>query len=403
MRFCDTIKKKTMKKIIKQTLKLLPVALLVAFVFMPAIARADEVTDLQTKSSALQAQITADQQKVLSLHETATTLQQKVAVLQAEIDVATNEIALTSVKLDQLKTDLENTIRDLEKQKSLLKAALRALYEKRGASTVELIMSSDSFSQYISNQEYLDRLTASIKDSTEKVVQLKFQIEEQKRTQEDLLKKQQSTKLLLGSKQQEQQALLVQTQGEETKYQAQVSAKKSELQAAEDNLQAILAERARKAQIGQPATNLGPVKRNQQVGTVGSTGFSTGPHIHFVVTQGGSSLNPRLNGGNQLVNGFSWPVPNQSWSDVSQEYGCVAPPGYYLQSCNGGAGSFHGGLDVSAWYGDPVVAAADGVIVFRGCKSGLGYIVVIDHGDGWQTWYPHMQTPGGQSSGYCNE
>ena len=54
----------------------------------------------------------------------------------------------------------------------------------------------------------------------------------------------------------------------------------------------------------------------------------------------------------------------------------------------GGIGH-HLGIDFDANTGDPVHAAAGGVIVFSGVKSGYGNVVEVDHGNGYTTLYGH--------------
>ncbi len=49
----------------------------------------------------------------------------------------------------------------------------------------------------------------------------------------------------------------------------------------------------------------------------------------------------------------------------------------------------HEGLDIVAPYGTPIVAAARGVVVFSGYRSGYGLTVEIDHGYGTLTRYAH--------------
>ncbi len=86
--------------------------------------------------------------------------------------------------------------------------------------------------------------------------------------------------------------------------------------------------------------------------------------------------------------GLIWPLPTVSTGAISQLYGCQSNI-VYLTSC--GPGSWlHAGLDVSAWYGEPVVAAGNGDIVFRGWLGGYGNAVIIDHGGGLQTYYAHL-------------
>lgn len=55
-----------------------------------------------------------------------------------------------------------------------------------------------------------------------------------------------------------------------------------------------------------------------------------------------------------------------------------------------GEGARHTGVDISAPMGTPVKATADGVIVSAGWNSGYGRCVIIDHGNGYQTWYGHL-------------
>ena len=50
----------------------------------------------------------------------------------------------------------------------------------------------------------------------------------------------------------------------------------------------------------------------------------------------------------------------------------------------------HTGLDIAASSGTPIKAAASGTVAFSGWKSnGAGYMVIISHGNGVETYYEH--------------
>lgn len=49
----------------------------------------------------------------------------------------------------------------------------------------------------------------------------------------------------------------------------------------------------------------------------------------------------------------------------------------------------HTGIDISAWYGNPIRATASGVVVYSGWKGGFGKTIILDHGYGVQTLYGH--------------
>ncbi len=51
---------------------------------------------------------------------------------------------------------------------------------------------------------------------------------------------------------------------------------------------------------------------------------------------------------------------------------------------------FHEGLDIANRKGTPVIAPANGLVVFTGRKGGFGNLVIIDHGHGITTRYGHL-------------
>lgn len=75
-----------------------------------------------------------------------------------------------------------------------------------------------------------------------------------------------------------------------------------------------------------------------------------------------------------------WPVSGR----VTSSFG-------YRSNPFGGRGSeFHAGLDIAAPYGAQVTAAGAGTVVFVGYRAGYGTVIVIDHGNDYQTSYSHL-------------
>ncbi|MCS6971854.1 MAG: M23 family metallopeptidase [Turneriella sp.] len=51
---------------------------------------------------------------------------------------------------------------------------------------------------------------------------------------------------------------------------------------------------------------------------------------------------------------------------------------------------FHKGIDIACPIGTPVVASAEGTVIFTGSKKGYGKTVVLEHRNGYQTLYGHL-------------
>jgi hypothetical protein len=55
-----------------------------------------------------------------------------------------------------------------------------------------------------------------------------------------------------------------------------------------------------------------------------------------------------------------------------------------------GHGSFHSGIDISVPIGTPVIATAGGQIKYADMYAGYGRLLVVDHGNGLETYYGHL-------------
>ncbi|HEY5670440.1 MAG TPA: M23 family metallopeptidase, partial [Anaerolineales bacterium] len=64
---------------------------------------------------------------------------------------------------------------------------------------------------------------------------------------------------------------------------------------------------------------------------------------------------------------------------------------HFLSGFDYSPASNHPGVDIDGNTGDAVYAADNGVVVYAGWNNwGYGYVVVLNHGNGWQTLYAHL-------------
>lgn len=104
------------------------------------------------------------------------------------------------------------------------------------------------------------------------------------------------------------------------------------------------------------------------------------PNQWLVVPEGSKPYVPRT------VTAYSGPVPE----------GATTGTGLFVWPTSGaitqGTWGGHMALDIAGWLGAPVQAADSGYVVAAGWDdTGYGNAVVIDHGNGFQTLYAHLQ------------
>lgn len=87
---------------------------------------------------------------------------------------------------------------------------------------------------------------------------------------------------------------------------------------------------------------------------------------------------------------LSWPTWNHK---ITSYYGYRTHPVY-------GTTKFHSGIDIGAWYGDTIMAAGSGTVIYVETPvpgqdtggSGYGNYCIIDHGNGVSTLYAHARS-----------
>lgn len=141
------------------------------------------------------------------------------------------------------------------------------------------------------------------------------------------------------------------------------------------------------------------VKADEQIGSVGTTGQSTGPHLHFEILQNDENVNP------ELYVGFRQELTEQARQQVviskKIKVQFQEPVQGKLTSAFGaGKDPFsneqrkHRGIDIAQKDGTPVLTAAPGTVsklVLNYEKGeGAGMVVEITHADGYVSRYTHL-------------
>lgn len=340
-------------------------------------AKADELSDLNSQINQLQGQLGETRKQ-------KSTLQNEIAIFDGQINVITLQLQATQSTLNKTQSEIDDTLakikaaeEELAKQKEILDENLRILYEEGQTSSIEVVAGSDNFSEFMNRTEYLKSIQDKVSESIDKIKQIKVELDakkkelEIKKTELTTLRNQQDAqKQGLDAQRVAKDNLLSITKGQEAEYNSLLQ-------------QAIKAKATIDAQLSRGTGNTvvsGPVNQGDSIGIQGSTGFSTGDHLHFTVFNGGIAENPR----NTLGGIFRWPLASYQ---VMQEFG----GNWQLPDGSWAYASGHNGIDLAGPINSPILAAGSGIL-YRGWNpGGYGNYAVIDHGNGYKTLYGHMK------------
>ena len=375
---------------------------------------ADPVSQARTERASIEAELAAQRAKLDELRATSATLSRQLNDAEQELADATAEYErviglLQAVRADvneitarlrDLRARIERMDRrlwvvaqgiaaqttELEARETLLQDHLRSAYEQSQISILEIILHASNLDEATNQVSYL--LTLSDQD--------KALADEIRQIREELLVKQ-------GTLSEGRAALRASriAASEERHRLVERKAQLVELEQRAAKLKAA-AEKKRAAQAAALNAALeakGNVK--QQIADNERAFEQANQLVHRLVAEQRAIEEARRlaekaarDQANQLsALGFRWP---EVGTRVTQEWGpttfAMEPPytyhGVYYPH-------FHGGLDMVAGCGSPILASKAGVVVASGqplWPYDPGFGVVIDHGGGIQTWYWHITT-----------
>jgi murein DD-endopeptidase MepM/ murein hydrolase activator NlpD len=305
--------------------------------------QAEEITDLQTQQEELQNQINdatedlEDVQDELSENlQQVQKLDEKIETSQAELDEINAKITELQTSIDEVEAKLAVAEEKYNRQKEILEVRLVAMYETSDTQYLDVILSSRSISDFLSNYFLITELANYDTELLEDMKSQKDEIELAKKKL-DSAQEQYAT---IKQNQTKTAKILENTKSVRENFIAKLSDQEKEIQ----------------AQIDEYNTQFAEV--NKEILSISLQGIDT-----------------------QYIGGeLAWPVPG--YTRISSEYGMRTHPitGVY---------KLHSGVDISAPTGANFIAANDGVVTKAEYNTAYGKMVMIDHGGGVSTLYAH--------------
>ena len=316
---------------------------ILSFSMFSYVLAENEGTDLQQQREELQNQINDASGQLEEVQNELSQNLQQVQKLDEKIESSNKELEEINTKISELQTSMDEVQAKLKiaeenynNQKEKLDNRLIAVYESSDTEYLDVILSSKSISDFLSNYFLITELARHDTELLEDMQSKKAEIEKAK----NKLENDKNELATIKANQNKTAKILENTKTVRENYISKLSNSEKEIQAKIDEY-------------------------NSQFAAINA-------EILAMVKDGIAA---------EYIGGeLAWPVPG--YTRISSKYGMRTHPitGVY---------KLHTGTDISAPMGANFIAANDGIVTKAEYNGAYGNMVIIDHGGGVSTLYAH--------------
>ena len=310
------------------------------------------------------------QSEVEKLDKQLNEISGKVKELESRLSKKRQEIADTESALNKAKEQEKKQYRNMKKR-------IQFMYENGQTSYVEMLLSADSFTDFLNAVEYITQISQYDRKMLKEYQNMQVTIADTQKTLETDYASLQSLQAKVQEEKQAVAALESAKKGELndvaddlTDAQTVAKAYEAEIQAQNEVIAQIQAAQKRAAEQQAAQQQAQAAEENQ--GATDAAGENQN-----------TAQNTTPSGNGQSTGSMMWPCPSSK--RVTSDYGPRASP-------TNGASSNHKGIDIGAAYGADIVAADGGTVLVATYSSSGGNYVIIDHGGGLCTVYMHASS-----------
>lgn len=276
-----------------------------------------------------------------------------------------SDLTAKETEINDAETELVTAKANEDDQYQTMKLRIKYMYENGSNEFLEILMEANSIADLLNKAEYINKISKCDREllveyeDTRKDVEnrenaLKKEYAELESLQDELAGEQANVEKLLADKN------------------IQINNLTSEISSNADKLKQLIAE-AEAAEARRKEAEATAAAQAAQAAAAAQASASSGTS-----SSGNTSSNASATGTGSLTH----PVPGAA---ITSGFGGRVAP-------TAGATTGHDGIDYGAGYGAAVYAADSGTVITAQYNSARGNYIVINHGNGMQTWYQHLSS-----------